>query len=461
MARLLKAGKIREIGPRFYTSLPDSQVKSAVRGSWSDIISHLFPQVLLSHRSALEYRPSPKGEIFLTGATNREIHYPGLTLVFIRGPKPRADDPQFLQFHVSSFSRALLENLSSTKRTADRVLSVSELEQKLENTLQMKGEEELNRIRDQARIIAKGLKWQREFKKLDSMIGALLGTRSVQGLQSVAAQARARGRPYDHLPIEKFDLLFSELIQPVSELKDPFKSPSHFRNKAFFESYFSNYIEGTTFEIEEAEEIIFQNRIPKDRPKDGHDVLGTFQMVSDVNEMKRTPEQFEDFESLLKQRHSVLLGARPEVFPGDYKKKPNRAGSTEFTSPQLVQGTLEKGFERYLSLPKGIPRAIFIMFLVAEVHPFTDGNGRIARIMMNAELFSQGLGTIIIPTAYREDYLLSLRALTRMNRPKPFIQMLTKAQKISLLDFSQYPSILRYLQDHHWFLEPDEGKLIE
>ncbi|REG82489.1 Fic/DOC family protein [Algoriphagus antarcticus] len=26
------------------------------------------------------------------------------------------------------------------------------------------------------------------------------------------------------------------------------------------------------------------------------------------------------------------------------------------------------------------------MFLVSEVHPFLDGNGRIARVMMNAEL---------------------------------------------------------------------------
>ena len=28
------------------------------------------------------------------------------------------------------------------------------------------------------------------------------------------------------------------------------------------------------------------------------------------------------------------------------------------------------------------------MFLISEVHPFDDGNGRIARVMMNAELVS-------------------------------------------------------------------------
>ena len=30
------------------------------------------------------------------------------------------------------------------------------------------------------------------------------------------------------------------------------------------------------------------------------------------------------------------------------------------------------------------------MFLVSEAHPFADGNGRTARIMMNAELIAAG-----------------------------------------------------------------------
>jgi hypothetical protein len=31
-------------------------------------------------------------------------------------------------------------------------------------------------------------------------------------------------------------------------------------------------------------------------------------------------------------------------------------------------------------------RAIFLKFLIAEVHAFTDGNRRVARVFMNAEL---------------------------------------------------------------------------
>jgi Fic family protein len=44
------------------------------------------------------------------------------------------------------------------------------------------------------------------------------------------------------------------------------------------------------------------------------------------------------------------------------------------------------------------------MFVVAEVHPFTDGNGRTARLAMNQFLTQAGLTRIIIPTVYRNDY---------------------------------------------------------
>jgi Fic family protein len=38
--------------------------------------------------------------------------------------------------------------------------------------------------------------------------------------------------------------------------------------------------------------------------------------------------------------------------------------------------------------------------MISEVHPFMDGNGRISRIMMNAELTAAGMPKIIIPTHY-------------------------------------------------------------
>ncbi len=71
--------------------------------------------------------------------------------------------------------------------------------------------------------------------------------------------------------------------------------------------------------------------------------------------------------------------------PGEYKTQQNRAGSTKFVAPDLVRGTLGPGLKALLSLATPFQRSVFMMFLVAEVHPFSDGNGRLSRIMMDAE----------------------------------------------------------------------------
>ncbi|MDE0374271.1 MAG: hypothetical protein OXI73_17235 [Rhodospirillales bacterium] len=58
---------------------------------------------------------------------------------------------------------------------------------------------------------------------------------------------------------------------------------------AFFEAYFSNFIEGTEFAVDEAADIAFRGVVPNERPADAHDVLGTWRIVSDTREMGRTP----------------------------------------------------------------------------------------------------------------------------------------------------------------------------
>jgi hypothetical protein len=340
------------------------------------------------------------------------------------------------------------------------VLPIEQLEARLEQILHLGGEAELNNLRDRARAIAEELGWKSELKRLDGLVGTLLGTRSGK-VSSAIAQARAAGEPFDASCLERLQLLFAELRSPMPGVSDSFEAADHVKNKAFFEAYFSNYIEGTTFEVEEAEAIIFDNKIPENRPKDAHDVAGTFDIVSDHGEMRRTPNDFDEFIQLMCGRHATMMKQRPEAEPGRFKTEPNRAGDTRFVHPDYVRGTLRKGFELYQGLEPGLPRAIFVAFLVSDVHPFVDGNGRTSRIMMNAELVAVGQTTIIIPTVFRDDYLQALRALTRRNRATPLIQSFVKAQKFSHLEFSPYPAILKELTRRKWFREPDEARIVD
>src|SRR3546814_11909524 len=94
-------------------------------------------------------------------------------------------------------------------------------------------------------------------------------------------------------------------------------------NLAFFEAYFSNFIEGTEFSVEEAEDIVFRGVIPQERPEDAHDILGTYRVVSDMGAMTTLPAGFEEFLELLRRRHAAIMDGRPAQTPGPFTKKPN------------------------------------------------------------------------------------------------------------------------------------------
>ena len=100
------------------------------------------------------------------------------------------------------------------------------------------------------------------------------------------------------------------------------------------------------------------------------------------------------------------------------------------------------------------------MFILSEVHPFLDGNGRIARLMMNAEFVSVGQSKIIIPTVYRDDYMGTLRKLTRQGDCISFIKMMQKAHEFSETIFGDnYAEMHEYLSQCNAFSEHTEARL--
>src|SRR5690349_2932367 len=62
---LLKEGQIRKIAPRIYTSNFSDKPAAIIKRNWFHILSGLYPEALLSHRSALEFVPTSNNHIFL------------------------------------------------------------------------------------------------------------------------------------------------------------------------------------------------------------------------------------------------------------------------------------------------------------------------------------------------------------------------------------------------------------
>lgn len=446
LSELRKEGKIRQLIKNVYTSNLEDKDENIIRRNRLLLLSNRFPGAIISHRSAIEFQPTENGNLYLTYNTRKVIRWPGLTLRIAPGGVPLNDDnPIFENLFISSLERACLENLTPT-RTVDgekKTLSQEKIENRLMQLLQVSGEEGLNKFRDRAREISKEIGMEKEFQKLNKILSSILSTRPSKILKSPVATAHALGEPYDAGRMELFEKLIAGLRNhdfPIYQSKA--NDTNAFRTISFYESYFSNYIEGTKFEVEEAEGIIFSGIQIENRSGDSHDILGTFEICSNKNEMSKIPNTGEKLLEILRQRHRIILRGRPDKNPGIFKSKSNRAGSTIFVDPNKVAGTLKHGFKLIQSLASPIARAFYMMFLISEVHPFDDGNGRIARIMMNAELVNQGYSKMIVPTVYREDYILNIKKLTRTWEPNGYIKMLNRAYAFS-----------------HW-LEPSEPSKI-
>lgn len=461
--RAVAAGRERKLARGLFTTDLRADPASLIRRYWLDVLGHYFPNAVVTDRSAITRLPEARGEVFVVHPRARQLKLPGLWVLPRSGPGPLAGDtplPQRVFF--GSRERGLLENLKPSRAVeghAPRTLSRKELHAWVARLLQSEGPQGLNAIRDRARSLALNLGLRDQFTELDEIIGAALGTHVVATTDD-GLKAAQRGLPYDEARDKLFGILSAFLEERAPSVRTALEADRPRRAVLpFFEAYFSTFIEGTEFTVDEAAKIVFEGQIPSARPEDAHDVLGTYQLVSSLEEMRRRPRDAADFLGLLRRRHGVILEGRPQLGPGQFKTIANRVGRTEFVAPDLVEGTLTRGFEHLPRLSDPFARAVMMAFVVAEVHPFLDGNGRASRVMMNAELEAAGEQRIVIPPVFREEYLSGLRALTHNGQPAALVKVLDFAQRYTAqVNWSTLDLARADLEATHAFLEPREAE---
>lgn len=437
--RLAGDGALLKLYQGVYTSNLASPPETVVLRHWASIVSHLLPQGVLSYRSGYDAKPVD-GRIYVTrGNRPRTLELPGLTIKVIPGPGAVEGDTPYKNLFLASQARWMLENMATGRGISERVLTQDAIEMELDKILSIRGEYRFNQLRDACRTLADQLGREKEYKRLDGIMGALLGTHESKKLHGKQALARAAGRPYDPDRLALFDTLFSRLrAEALPEVAATAEAGVARENFAFFESYFSNYIEGTTFLVSEAEEIVFEGKLIPNRTEDSHDILGTFQTAMQSPWRDQPAGTADDFLRWLKSVNALVMQSRVDKNPGEWKNQNNQAGSTLFVAYELVQGTLREGFERIQALEDPLARALMTMFVVSEVHPFKDGNGRTARLAMNCVLSAAGRSRIIVPTVYREDYLLPLKSLSNNADATPYIRAMTRIQAwTAAFDYAQ------------------------
>jgi len=430
LARMIQRKEARKLASRIYTTNLTGSPEEAIRADLPAIIRHFYPGAVISYRTAIEAKPSAADCYHLTYGRKDKTHVlPGVTLRIWKGATTQEGDTQLgADLFMASRPRALLENLTesrarvgSERKTMDR----EALEAWLDRLCRIHGPDELRRLLAAAEELAPRLNLTAAVVRARTIIAALVEGGDEKILVSSVGRARARREPYDPDRRALFTRFATRLATETFAAL-PERPVTERRLHAFWEAYFSNFIEGTVFTIQEAREIVYEHKLPAARPQDAHDILSTFYLATDSHNRREIPRDAADFLRLLEIRHARLMHDRLEVGPGRFKETANRVGTREFVKPELVRGTLRQAFEIGRHLPQPVARGVFMMFVVAEVHPFNDGNGRLARLFLNAELTAGGGGRLIVPTSLRGDYLACLEALTVGGNPEPFVRLVAR-----------------------------------
>jgi Fic family protein len=77
-------------------------------------------------------------------------------------------------------------------------------------------------------------------------------------------------------------------------------------------------------------------------------------------------------------------------------------------SPNAVREAMPVLFELLKEEPDARVRAVLGHFFFTYIHPYMDGNGRIARFLMNVMLISGGYFWTVIPVERRDEYMATL-----------------------------------------------------
>jgi hypothetical protein len=446
--RRVREGTLVRLGRGIYSDEVRKTPERIVQENWQELLGLTMPGAVVTDRSAFAMRPVD-GFLFVAADRARVLEFPGLTIVARAGEPAQPDDtPAGHGIFFASEQRGLIENLTASRAAGGRpprTLTRPEFHDQVVHIASNRSQEQQRRILASVREYGNAHNRQDDADSIDIFFEAARGDRPTVKSDSRSMQAARVGRPYDAHRVRRFRALAADFteLQPKVRLMGT-ATQDHYL--PFFDAYFSNFIEGTEFSVEDAADIALNGHISEERPEDAHDILGTYRILNDPQEMGLKLGSAKEFLETLTRRHAAIMEGRPTKRPGLFKERANRAGDTEFVDPAQVKGTLIEGWEILQQLETPFARAAFMMFLVSEVHPFDDGNGRLSRMMMNAELEQAGSTHVLIPTVLRLDYLSALSSLTHHGRSDGLVTVLDFAQRyVAQMDFADFDYAVRLL----------------
>ena len=216
----------------------------------------------------------------------------------------------------------------------------------------------------------------------------------------------------------------------------------------------SNAIEGNTLTLGETRSLILHGLTAHGKPLRDHlDIRGHDSAVKAIQGAVKDYEELN--EVFIRNLHRVLLkepyktkAETPDgqliertISLGEYKTIPNNVRTSTgetyfFTPPEQVKQAMTDLLDWYRSKEREGEHPIIIAatfhYRFVRIHPFDDGNGRMARLLMNMILIKHDFTVAMIRREYRDEYLSKLEHTDKTEDLTEFIDYIASSCEYAL-----------------------------
>lgn len=199
-------------------------------------------------------------------------------------------------------------------------------------------------------------------------------------------------------------------------------------------AYTSNGIEGNTLTRKETELAIEEKLTSGAKPI--NDYLEAINHAKAFEFIKNAAIQnIKIDEDFVLQIHKIILSGIDDSNAGFYRSVRVRISGSQTVLPNpLKVPDLMNDFGKWLVEKDDdiLIKAIEAHYRLVTVHPFVDGNGRTARLLLNAMLLENGYAPIIIRKIDRRRYLSTLETYQTKEDSGPYYKFMLSALNKSL-----------------------------
>ncbi len=194
-------------------------------------------------------------------------------------------------------------------------------------------------------------------------------------------------------------------------------------------TYNSNAIEGNTLTLKETKVVLEGITIGGKTIREHLEAINHKEAIDFLEELVQDNNELSEID--IKNIHAIVLKGIDNENAGRYRTENVIISGASHILPYaiIVPESMEKLIYRYDEWKEKYHPIIVAALLHAEfvkIHPFIDGNGRTARLLMNFEVMKNGYPPIIIKNEERHKYYDALDVGALTGDYTNFVKMVTK-----------------------------------